>query len=130
MSIRAIVEAKGEKFNGSVKLDGKWFSFKKGVDHSTVVVGKEYEFKLEDWESNGKSGKNIAEVLPVATKTAKKETVAEAPVKSVGRDFDKEARGKTLCQYIQAQLSNPSLDIYDTEGIIERARRLVEETFK
>lgn len=144
MKVSGIIQAVGTQFNGSLKVDGKFYNFPKKYSGSKdFKVGQMVTIQLKQWEFGGKSGWNIGSVdvlavpeeavAPVVTKAVVKEEVAPmliVPTAPKGRDFDKEARGKTLCQYIQAQLSNPSVDVNDTDAILERAKMLVEKTFE
>lgn len=134
MKIKGVVEAVGDKFNGSLKVGGKWYNNKKGFENP-AKVGDEVTLTLQEWEFKGKTGVNIIGVES-AVKTEKKNPepekktpVVERSTESKGRDFDKEAKGKTLCQYIQAQLANPSIDLNDLDGIFARAQELRNRTF-
>ncbi len=49
---------------------------------------------------------------------------------SVARDFQKEARGKTFCQYMSSVLSNSAVDIENVEKFIPLIERLVKATFE
>lgn len=109
--ISGIVEQVGTKFNGSVKLGGKFYNFKKGTDYSGLKPGDNVTLELSPWEFNGKSGENVTgfsvkEKVAVASKA---EAPAPRQVAATGRDFDKEARGKTRCSLFAAAIQSPAL---------------------
>ena len=120
------IEKVGTQFNGSLLVNGKWFNFKKGVEPKGKV-GDKVKLTLQSWEFKGKSGLNIVEVESIPEKS--KAVVVSKPEISPARDFSKEARGKTVCQYIAAQLSNPGVDVNDVDGLFDRAVQLMEKTF-
>jgi len=118
-----IIEGIGTKFNGSLKLDGRWVNIRKGTKYEHVKVGDDVEVVMKTWEMNGKSGTSISEILvkskPAAAAIKDREQIPVAapveelapavPAPSRGRDFDKEARGKTRCQMYSAALQSPVL---------------------
>lgn len=137
MKVSGVIQAVGTQFNGSIKVGDKFYNFpKKYSGTKDLKVGQMVTIELKQWEFQGKSGWNIGSVDVVASPAeeslpiSKVEEPKAALVAPKGRDFDKEARGKTLCQYIQAQLSNPSVDVNDMDAILERAKALVEKTFE
>ena len=125
-TVTGTVEAKGEKFSGSVKVGGRWLNFKKGVDHSFIKVGDTVKLELKPWSFQGKSGESVAMVqllgessVAVAEKPEEKDEVIENPKAEKPaiaaykvRDFDAEARGKTRCQMFSAALQSPVLQQY------------------
>lgn len=139
--IDGVVEHVGEKFNGSVKVGGTYYNFGKGVDKKDVKVGDMVTLKLKEWEFKGKTGKNIAEIdilagaPPSEVKPAGAKALAELDsvrIKLSGRDFDKEARGKTRCSLFAAALQSPALAslVSDTEGLINEAKKISDEGVK
>ncbi len=129
--LREVVIAVGNKFNGSVLLNEKWYSFKKGTLYDTVVVGKTYEFVLEPWKYKGKSGQNITsfnEIVNAPAPPKVASTPARKPTNN-SRDFDKEARGKTRCQMFSAALQSPILQqyFYTKELTLEQILETVKE---
>ncbi len=98
-----VVEFVGDKWNGSLKIGGEYFSFIKGYKNPGIVKGDVVNVTLEEWESKGKKGLNITKVEKVgsapvadAPKDAPAVSDKKAPTAhvSTGRDFDAEARGK------------------------------------
>ena len=98
--VTGVVTKVGDKFNGSVQLDGTtYYSNKKGFVNP-AKLGDKVELTLSDWSFNGKAGKNITGCVVLSSEPVKAPEKA-LPVlekaKSVTngqRDFDKEARGK------------------------------------
>lgn len=98
--VSGVVEGVGDKFNGSLKVGGKWYSNKKGFKNP-AKTGDIVTLTLDAWEFNGKSGFSITDVSikegvkqapkVEAAKTEQRESVA---VEAKGRDFDAENRGK------------------------------------
>ena len=60
-TLEGIVEAVGTKYNGSLKVDGKWISNKKGFVNP-AKEGDSVKVTLEPWSFNGKEGMNISAV--------------------------------------------------------------------
>ncbi len=96
-----VVEAVGDKFNGSLKVNGSWVSNKKGFKNP-AKVGDKVKLTLEPWEFKDKKGENITAVellgsapskAPSEFKPASK-AFTKASTEYVGRDFDAENRGK------------------------------------
>lgn len=127
--VKGVVTGIGDKYNGSVKVNDKWYSFKKGIANK-AKEGDSVEITLTPWAFKDKTGENITAIEVM--EQPKRAERSEAPRQAVsgGRDLDKEARGKTLCQYVAAQLSNPSVDVSDTTSLFERAVDLMKRTFE
>lgn len=138
--ISGVVEQVGEKFNGSLKVNGRWFNFKKGTKPSGAV-GQLVTLTLEPWEFKGKSGENIVGV-EIGAKEAPKAQGAKPEGEAKGRDsetvakprnFDKEARGKTFCSYLTALLGNPGVfnvaDEEALENLYDIAQKATDRTF-
>lgn len=142
-TITGVVEKKGDKFNGSVFINGQWLNFKKGTDHSALKVGDSVTLSLEPWEFKGKSGVNVVswqelgnvnDDNELTNSTPKPQTfeitkkmLENSPFKS--RDFDAEARGKTRCQMFSAALQSPLLQqyFYTKEATLEEMLKTVRE---
>lgn len=112
-TVTGVVEKKGDKFSGSVLVNGVWLNFRKGVDHAAIREGETATFNLEPWEFKGKTGKSIVSFskssgLGVVLNKIAGQSLAIGSGTPKVRDFDKEARGKTFCMYLAALLSNPS----------------------
>ena len=60
--ISGIVEGVGEKYNGSLKVNGSWVSLKKGTEHR-AKVGDHVLLELEPWEYKGKTGEQALNEL-------------------------------------------------------------------
>lgn len=90
------VEAVSDKYNGSVKINGTWYAYHRDFDGVGAEQGQNVELSLESWEAKGKKGFNIVGVDFTKTAAVKRPaTVVEStPSASLGRDFDKENRGK------------------------------------
>ena len=131
--VTGVVEAIGQKFNGSLKIGDKWLNLKKGVKN-TANVGDMVTLTLEPWEFKGKTGESITGIdvlagAPAPAPTIVKESKAAAPSYS-GRDFDKEAHGKTRHGILCALLSNPSVDAMNPEKLFPIVDKCVEYVFK
>lgn len=92
--VTGVVQAIGEKFSGSLKVNDVWYSNVKGFKNP-AVKGDAVELTLQEWNSNDKSGVNIVNV-EVKKASAKAEVHKEAVKESLTteRDFDSENRGK------------------------------------
>lgn len=153
MKIEGKVEMVGTQFNGSLKVNGKFYNFPKNYKGSKdFKVGDEVVINLKKWEFGGKTGWNIGSV-EAATKESltaqvaviqnakgiapaeflfkKAEELAEKDLSGAtsgntkGRDYEKEARGKTRCQMFSAALQSPGLTQFAT-GDIDDFLQLVE----
>ncbi len=115
--INGVVEAVGTQYNGSVKVNGEWFNNKKGVKNP-AKVGDTVTLTLSEYDFKGKKGFNITGVEV----SGNAPQVADAPLqaKSVGRDFDKEAKGKTACALLAALYANPSVNVEDLDGVFSK----------
>lgn len=135
-SVTGVVEKKGDKFNGSVLVNGNWLNFRKGVDHAAIREGETATFNLEPWEFKGKTGKSIVSFsrgLKVRDDVQNKvrSTLTESASSYKVRDFDKEARGKTFCQYLASLFSNPSFTpAFMNDQALEETFALVEKAVK
>lgn len=134
--LSGVVERKGEQFNGSVKINGKFYNFKKGVDHSTLREGDTVTLELKDWEFKGKTGVNIASftidkdgsqgnIEPLLEKQ-----LSKPPSMPQGRDFDAEARGKTRCQLVAASMPLVLTDSVSMEVLKAKVDELVTYIFE
>jgi len=77
-------------------------------------------------------GKQVSagEAPPVTeTKMVHTKTAVTNAVVSGGRDFDKEARGKTRCALLQGFLANPSLDLSNVKEALPMIDLLVGYVF-
>jgi len=74
--VNGLVQAVGTQFNGSVKVNDKWYSFSKGVKN-TAKAGDSVVLTLKEWEFEGKKGLNISAVDVVAAKPAEATPVVE-----------------------------------------------------
>lgn len=143
--ISGIVEQVGTKFNGSVKVQGKFYNFKKGVSYGDLRPGDNVTLELSPWEFKGKTGESIASFsvkgrgnLPTPSAIAPvlpgvKEVVeAQKHFNGGGRDFDKEARGKTRCSLFAAAVQSPALAALssDTDALIKSAIEVAEAGVK
>lgn len=149
--VTGIVEAVGDKYNGSLKVNGKWLNNHKGFKNP-AKVGDQVTLTLKSWSFGGKSGVNIVAVdvlaVPVEREEVEKSEIKERleimnapfsknvlpdPVMPKGRDFDKEARGKTFCSYLTALLGNPgvvnTLGV-DLEKLFDIAQNATDRTFE
>lgn len=126
-TVSGVVEKKGDKFNGSVQMNGEWFNFKRGVAHTGISEGDAATLTLEPWSFKGKSGMNIVSFAV----TGKSEVPAQALTlrHGVGRDFDKEARGKTRCALMEALLSNPNHAETPVSDLVTRAEEALTYVF-
>ena len=125
MKITGVVEAVGDKFNGSLKVNGVWYAFAKGKK-TEVEKGSVVNLTLTEWESNGKKGFNIVDVgLSKESLAPEKVKEPSKVIPNTGRDFDKEARGKTRSQLLSALLSNPSTDTSDLNKLFEIVNKSV-----
>jgi hypothetical protein len=117
--VSGLVEAVGNKFNGSLKVNGAWYGFAKRTTPE-AYKGMNVELELEAWNSKGKSGFNIVGIKEASTvNSVKQEPVVNTKTQIVvsnaqpkTRDFDAEARGKTRCQMFSAALQSPVLQQY------------------
>ena len=103
---------------------------------ATLEAGVTYDADIYTSDGGAKyinSAKLVDSVKPVAEAPKKVLPVSKAsPVSaySTGRDFDKEARGKTKCALYEAVLSGPLLTIVaDDEEFKARADALVSHFF-
>ena len=90
--VTGAVEFVGTKFNGSVKVNGTYYSFAKGFTNPGVKQGDNVTLTLEAWESNGKSGFNVVNVARAATSQKElpaKQTKAPS-VKAIDSNMSKE----------------------------------------
>lgn len=96
--VSGVVTGVGDQFNGSVKVNGVWYSNKKGFKNP-AKVGDQVTLELSPWEFKDKKGLNITGVSvkekPVeAPKAAEPKQEVKAQPSSGTRDFDAENRGK------------------------------------
>jgi hypothetical protein len=115
-SIELLVEGVSTKFTnkfkaGSVQSNGKWYGVNKPVDMNIFQRGALVRVDIKTVEKDGKVYENIVGATAVgeAPVAVKAETVTGTRTVSVGRDFNAEARGKTLCALAEAALSSPYL---------------------
>lgn len=113
-----------------------WGRFLKDEDKNKVVPGASYEMVIYIGPKGGKSinkvGRQVEQgdappVVASAPTVEQPKVARQAPV--VGRDFDKEARGKTFCQYMAAVLSNPSVNFETVEELFQMIDKCVARTF-
>ena len=121
------VSSVGIKFNGSLLINDKWYNFGKGVIN-TAQKGDLVTLTLEHWEYKGKTGVNIIKLEFPRQDQEPKEVaeqmlvVAKDAVKEItGRDFDKEARGKTRCALL-APVMPMLLNASEEELTLAKAR--------
>lgn len=146
--VSGVVQGVGDNFNGSVKVNGVWYSNRKGFKN-TAVVGDQVTLTLEAWEAKGKKGLNIVNVgfapkpvsLPkvlaekLAPKTNPKSTdegprpgvaTVEQLQKAIqGRDYDAENRGKVRHGLTVALVSLVATDTITLEQLKEVVNSLV-----
>lgn len=133
--VHIVVEAKSS-FGVKDKITGNWFNPRKDLAKDILpklIIGAEYDVDMEETkDKDKKTYSNIVSVAPVTgapvivapvfakTPTAKplaeNKVAISAPAKTqyVGRDFDKEARGKTMCALLEAGLQSPRIAMFST----------------
>lgn len=128
MKLSGKVEGVGTKFNGSLKVNGTWYSLKKGVK-TEAKLGDTVNVELTPWEFEGKSGTNITKVEVVEPVGVAEVTQLQHKLAG-GRDFDKEAKGKTKCALMEALLSNPNHVDTPVSDLIVRADEALKYVFE
>lgn len=97
--ISGLVQAVGTQFNGSVKVNGVYYNFKKGYK-AVVQKGDMVSLTLEPWKtSTGKSGVNIVEidVLAVPSESPKPtQSVIKTEPKVVSTDWAAKDRSQLV----------------------------------
>lgn len=125
-TVKEVVKVKALSRYGFQIEDGSyvnWGKFVKEEDKGKVVPGGSYEMELYISDKGSKNVNKVGEqvgTIPVpseATRVAQSavtyEPKARPAASPVGRDFDKEARGKTRCALLEALLSNAAVDTTD-----------------
>lgn len=136
-----LIEGVSTKFTnkfkaGSVQSNGKWYGVNKPVDMNIFQKGSLVRVDIKTVEKDGKVYENIVGATAVGTSSD------EAPVKSVtnaqvtsrtvsvGRDFNAEARGKTICALSEAALASPYLAMAGSDDEFKsRADDLIQHFF-
>lgn len=121
------------------KANGKYYGLKRPLQPTDFEAGKTYDVLTEPWAKGEKSGVNIVQNLGETRLAAIKKSIeiperkqVEIPqIKTAGRDFDKEARGKTKCALYEAALQSPYLATVakDQADFLAKADTLVEHCF-
>lgn len=130
--VAGIVETIGTKFNGSVKVNGSWYNFKKGVSYTDIKTGDQVLLELGQWEFKGKTGVNVESftiktgpVVKVATPAEKvKSETGTLAMQAHGRDFDAENRGKVRHGLMVSLLPMVAQEVVT----LEEAKKLVNDS--
>ena len=99
------------------KANGKYYGLRRPLQPTDFVAGVTYDVLTEPWTKGDKSGVNIVQNLGETTLKVAKQPITipqefngNIPQpKTTGRDFDKEARGKTKCKLYEAAIQSPYL---------------------
>lgn len=118
--IRIKIEAKSQY---GVKVSDKWLNPRRPLTPNNFVLGNEYDVLVETVKKGDKEYHNITQIVGEPVPDSAK-TPAAVPPK--GRDFEKEAFGKTLCAQLEAAIMSPALAALPGEEaeIVDRARRI------
>lgn len=125
--VTGIVQAVGEKFNGSLKVNDVWYSFAKGKK-TDVEKGVVVTLTLKEWAMGDKKGLNIVDVVAEKEQPKAKEepkTIAKASALELEykpRDFDNENRGKVRHGLLVAALPL----ILQELVTVEKAKEVIE----
>src|ERR1700749_4208529 len=104
------------KFGPQIKDAEGYLSFSKlykGVVDFPAGTVLDAELFVSD---KGKRYINSAKIADVKTPVADAKAETAKPVKTEGRNFDAENRGKTRCALLAGLLSNPSVNVNDVEA--------------
>lgn len=136
--LETIVVSKVNKYG--VRVGDKQYNYSKKYDGPQLEVGQAIDAEIYTSDTGAKYINKVVEVKtekvkPVEQKAAPSVTVSSSkpvtlPVAS-GRDFDKEARGKTLFGLIAALVQSPYLiNSDDDEVFTTRVNSLADSFFK
>lgn len=121
MQLTVKVEAKS-KFG--FKFNGNWYNPQLPLKIDDFTLGNEYTVIVEDFtKKSGEIGHNVIKILPATVPS----TAATTSFVPKARDFDAEARGKTLCKLCEAALgalANGLLPVNTEEELVERVKKI------
>ena len=128
--VSGVVTAVGDKFNGSLKVNGVWYSNKKGFK-SEAKVGDIVTLELSPWEFKDKKGLSITAVSikaqPKSANEAVKQVVEKINAGEIKmRDFDAENRGKVRHGLTVALVPLVAQEVINVDKLKEIVDSLVE----
>jgi len=138
-TVKEVVSVKALSRYGFQIGDDTYVNWSKGTkqtDKDKIVPGSAWEMELFISDKGAKYLNNVGAqvgshsappVVSFPTGSLSKPTVTT--VNNGGRDFDKEARGKTFCAYLSAILSNPSTNVKDIAELFPIVDACVARTF-